>query len=117
MLKFHQSETCEGIIQHLERRERATRHDVTVRDKGNQTPPDARVEMTFRLGDQLYAIEHTGIEPFDGLMEHQNRAPELFHPLQTDAAVSLGTLLANGTVIEMHIPIDAFTDRRIPKCT
>jgi hypothetical protein len=49
MLDFHQSETCEGIIQHLELREGATRHDVRVRDIGNHTSPDARVEMTFRL--------------------------------------------------------------------
>jgi hypothetical protein len=61
MLKFHESETCEGIIQHLEERERSKRCDVRVRDKGNHTSPDARVEMTFRLGDQLYAIEHTPV--------------------------------------------------------
>src|SRR5947209_15870291 len=35
MLGFHQSETCEGIIQHLEERERAMRCDVRVRDIGN----------------------------------------------------------------------------------
>jgi hypothetical protein len=64
MLKFHESETCEGIIQHLEGRERTNRRDVNVRDKDDHTSPNARVEMTFRLGDQLYAIEHTGIEPF-----------------------------------------------------
>jgi hypothetical protein len=28
MLSFHQSETCEGIIQHLEMRERVRRRDV-----------------------------------------------------------------------------------------
>jgi len=35
MLKFHQEETCEGIIQHLEARARKTRRDVCERDKGN----------------------------------------------------------------------------------
>jgi hypothetical protein len=38
--------------------------------------------MTFRLGDQLYAIEHTGIGPFEGFMEHQNRK-SFFKPLVT----------------------------------
>jgi hypothetical protein len=47
-LKFQEIETCEGIIQHLEKRERAARRDVRMRDKGNHTSPDARVEMTFR---------------------------------------------------------------------
>jgi hypothetical protein len=58
MLSFKR-ETCEGIIQHLEMREHTERCDMQVRDIGNDTSPDARVEMTFRFGDQLYAIEHT----------------------------------------------------------
>jgi len=113
MLKFHQRETCEGIIQYLETRERQTRHDVQVRDIGQDTSPAARVEMTFRLGDQLYAIEHTGIEPFDGFMEHQNRACDLFKPLEVGAKAALGALLSPGVVIEMHIPIDAFNRRKM----
>jgi hypothetical protein len=49
MLKFHENETCEGIIQHLERRERTTRREVNVRDKADNTSPNARVEMTSAL--------------------------------------------------------------------
>jgi len=45
--------------------------------------------MTFRLGNQLYAIEHTGIEPFDGFMEHQNRSRDLFNAEPTPNAVIL----------------------------
>ncbi len=115
MLRFHESETCEGIIQHLEKRERAKRRDVHVRDKGNHTSPDARVEMTLRLGGQLYAIEHTGIEPFDGFMEQQNRAPALFKPLEAAIALVLSALLTPGVVIEMHMPVDAFTGRKMPE--
>ncbi|SHN76738.1 hypothetical protein [Bradyrhizobium erythrophlei] len=113
MLKFHESATCEGIIRHLERRERTNRRDVNVRDKGGHTSPNARVEMTFRLGDHLYAIEHTGIEPFDGFMEHQNRAPALFKPLEVAIASVLSALLTPGVVIEMHMPVDAFTGRKM----
>jgi hypothetical protein len=72
-VELHQNETCERIIQHLEMRAGAKRSDVRVRDRGNHTSPGARVEMTFWLGDQFYALEHTGIEPFDGFMEHQKR--------------------------------------------
>jgi len=113
MLKFHESEACEGIIQHLERRERTSRRDVNVRDKGNHTSPNARVEMTFFLGDQLYAIEHTGIEPFDGFLEHQNRATALFEPLAVAIASVLSTLLTPSVVIEMHMPVDAFIGRQM----
>jgi hypothetical protein len=115
MLNFHQIETCEGIIQHIERREGATRHDVQLRDIDNHTSPNARVEMTFRLGSQLYAVEHTGIEPFEGFMEHQNRAPTLFKPLEEGIAEALTELLVPGVVIEMHIPIDAVTGRKMPE--
>jgi hypothetical protein len=71
------------------------------------------VEMTFRLGDQLHALEHTGIEPFDGFMAHQNRASSLFLPLQAAAVAALAGVLVNGVVFEMHLPIDAFTDRKM----
>ena len=57
-----------------------------MRDIGNNTAADARVEMTFWLSDKLYAIEQTGIEPFDDFMEHQNRARDLFEPLEAGAA-------------------------------
>lgn len=115
MLAFHETETCEGIIQHLEQRERMPRSDVQIRDRGSETSPDARIEMTFHLGGQLYALEHTGIEPFDGFMAHQNRASSLFAPLQAAAAGSLSAMLADGVVIEMHLPIDAFTNRKMPE--
>jgi hypothetical protein len=115
MLQFHQDETCEGIIRHLERREGALRRDVRVRDQGNHTSPDARVEMTFWLGNQLFAIEHTGIEPFDGFMEHQNRAPTLFEPLVAAVTSKLGAILTPGTVFEMHLPIDGFVGRKMPE--
>jgi hypothetical protein len=115
MLAFHETETCAGIIEHLERRERARRSEVQIRDRGSETSADARVEMTFRLGAQLYALEHTGIEPFEGFMAHQNRASSLFLPLQAAAAASLSAVLADGVVIEMHLPIDAFTDRKMPE--
>lgn len=115
MLAFHETETCEGIIQHLEQRERVPRSDVQIRDRGSETSADARVEMTFRLGGQLYALEHTGIEPFDGFMAHQNRASSLFAPLQAAAAASLSAMLADGVVIEMHLSIDAFTNRKMPE--
>ncbi len=113
MLRFHQPEACEGIIQYLERREGKKRHDVQLRDIGGHTSPNARVELTFRLGGRLYALEHTGIEPFDGFMKHQNRSHDLFRPLETGAAQALGKFLAPGVVIEMHIPVDAFAGRKI----
>lgn len=114
MLSFHEHETCEGVIQYLEARSGTARTDVQFRDIGDRTAPNARVEMTFRIRGQLYAIEHTGIEPFDGFMAHQNRAADLFAPIDTAATAALGTLLAPGVVIELHVPIDGLTGRKLP---
>jgi len=94
-------------------RESKTRSDVHLPDKDNHTSPDARVEMTFRLGDQLYAIEHTGIEPFDRFMEHQNRASALFVPLEAAATTALANVLQPSVVIEMHLPIDGLLGRKM----
>jgi hypothetical protein len=113
MLKFNESKICEGIIRHLEMRESKTRSDVHRPDKDNHTPPDRRVEMTFRLGDQLYALEHTGIEPCDRFMEHQNRASELFLPLEAALTTALASMLQPGIVIEMHLPLDGLLGRKM----
>jgi len=112
MLKFHQEETCKGIIQRLEAREGKTRRDVRERDKGSHmASSDARVEMTFWLGDQLYALEHTGIEPFDGFMELQNTAHRLVEPFRAEIISELSALFATGVMLEMELPADAFIDR------
>ena len=53
MLQFDQNRVCEAIIRHLEAREGYGRADLCMRDEGDDIAGvDARVEMTFRLGDQ-----------------------------------------------------------------
>jgi hypothetical protein len=82
-LRFDQERVCEAIIRHLEARESHPRADVCLRDQGSANAgADARVEMTFRLGGQLYALEHTGIEPFDGFIQMNNEADRFFVPLR-----------------------------------
>jgi len=106
MLKFHQKETCEGIIQRLEAREGKTRRDLRERDEGSHmASSDARVEMTF---DQLYALEHTGIEPFDGFTELQNTASRRVEPFRAHITRELSSLFAAGVMLVMDLPADAF---------
>lgn len=92
-------------------REGALRHGVRVRDIDNLTSPDARVEMTFRLGDQLYAVEHTGVEPFDGFLENQNRAPAIFDPIKD----ALNGALDPDGIFELNIPFDCFSGCKMPE--
>jgi hypothetical protein len=103
MLRFDQERVCEAIIRHLEAREGLPRSDVCVRDQGATIAGvDARVEMTFRLGDRLYAIEHTGIEPFDGFIEMNNEAERLFNPLQQSLSGALDPASAFELTIQLH---------------
>src|SRR5262245_54988991 len=105
MLKFHQEETCEGIIQHLEAREGKTRRDVCERDKGpHMASPNARVEMTFLLDEQLYALEHTGVEPFDGFMELQNTADQRVEPFRAEVTSKLSALFDTEVMLVMGLP-------------
>jgi hypothetical protein len=113
-LTFRQSETCEGLIRYLASREKATLRDVQVCDE--HPSRDARVEMIFRLGNQLYAIEHTGIEPFEGFMEHQNKAAQLFEPLDREITAALDPVLKPDVIFEMCLPVDAFKAARCGRC-
>jgi hypothetical protein len=100
---------CEAIIRHLEAREGHPRVDVSLRDQGTDIAGvDARVEMTFRIGGRLYALEHTGIEPFDGYVEMNNEAGRLFEPLRQ----SLMGLLDPGSAFELTIQLHALRGRR-----
>jgi hypothetical protein len=103
MLRFDQERVCEAIIRHLEAREGHPRADVCTRDQGSEIAGvEARVEMTFRLGGQLYALEHTGIEPFDGFIEMNNEADRLFEPLRESLTDALDPASAFELTIQLH---------------
>jgi hypothetical protein len=105
MLRFNQDRVCEALIRHLEAREGHGRTDVCQRDQGTDIAgADARVELTFRIESQLYAVEHTGIEPFDGFVEMNNEASWLFEPLRESL---VGTLDPEST-FELTIQLHAF---------
>jgi hypothetical protein len=110
MLRFDQDRVCKAIIRHLEARGGQSRADVCVRDDGTAVAStDARVEMTFRLGEQLYALEHTGIEPFDGFVEMNNEADRVFEPLRQ----SLTGALDPSSTFELTIQLHALRGRKM----
>ena len=61
MLGFNEGKACDAIIRHVETRERASRSALRSPDAEHHPAP---VELVFSIGAQLYALEHTGIEPF-----------------------------------------------------
>jgi hypothetical protein len=104
-LKFNEGLACEAIVRHLEGRENGVRADLRFpEEEGHQFP----IEAAFKIGDQLYAVEHTGIEPFEGHVRMEAEAGRLFDPI-TDA---LNGNLDSTALVELHMPINVL--QRLP---
>src|SRR5262245_16566466 len=101
MLKFDESRACDAIIRHLEARANAARANVELHDK--HADPESRIELTCTIGQTLYALEHTGIEPFADFMRLNNEAPRLIDPIK----VALAGRLPPDDIVELHMPIFA----------
>jgi hypothetical protein len=99
MLRFNEGKACEAIMRHLEERERMTRTDVQRPETVNHPDP---VEVTWQLGNRLFALEHTGIEPFEGYMLLNAEAKRHFDPISE----ALKGELPDG-VFELHLPVGA----------
>lgn len=103
MLTFNEGKVCEAIIRYLEAREKETRREVHSPESTNDDDP---VELIWKLGTQLYALEHTGIEPFDGHLKLEAEARHHFEPIKT----ALTDIVSND-IIELHVPAKAMLGR------
>jgi hypothetical protein len=99
MLTFNEGKVCEAIVRHLEAREGVTRADVQSPEAAHHADP---VELTWKFGNQLFALEHTGIEPFDNHMRLEAEAKRHFDPIRD----ALKDVLP-AEVIELHVPVKA----------
>jgi hypothetical protein len=105
MLNFNEGKACDSVVRRLEEREASSRSDVRWPEQEQHKAP---IEVAFKLGDQLFALEHTGIEPFGGHVEMENRAKHLYTPI-TDA---LKDVLGTTALFELYIPINAFQNKK-----
>jgi hypothetical protein len=107
MLKFDESRACDAIVRYLEAREKATRANVVLHD--SHSDPEARIELTCTIGQTLYALEHTGIEPFADFMRLNNEASRLTNPIK----LGLADKLPGDEIFELHYMVRvAVPDRR-----
>jgi hypothetical protein len=107
MLTFNEGKVCEAIVRHLELREGAIRADVQSPEAAHHADP---VELTWQFGDQLFALEHTGIEPFDDHMRLEAESRRHFDPIRE----ALKDVLP-AEIIELHIPAKAMLGQKRPK--
>jgi hypothetical protein len=82
-LRFNEGKACDAVLRHLERRAGATRTTVRFPDKEGHPAP---VELVCTIGEQLYAMEHTGIEPFEGHMRGNAEDERLIQPIVAGVA-------------------------------
>ena len=99
MLTFNEGKICDAIVRHLEVREGVTRADVQSPEAAHHADP---VELAWKLGDQLFALEHTGIEPFDDHMRLEAAAKHHFDPIREGLKD-----VSPGEIIELHVPAKA----------
>jgi hypothetical protein len=96
MLKFNEGKVCDAIIRHLEAREGCERRKLWSPEAAREGEP---VELVFELKSMLFALEHTGIEPFEGHVQLNAEAERHFDPIIQAVSGHLPP-----EVIELHIP-------------
>jgi len=105
MLNFNEGKVCDAIIRRLEEREGAKRANLRWPEQENHRSP---VEIVFLLGHQLYALEHTGIEPFRGHLRMEAQTGKLFGPITNALKDSLG----DDALFELYLPANGLVARK-----
>jgi hypothetical protein len=104
-VKFNEGLACEAIVRRLESRDQRVRANVRFPEKEQHA---FSIEATFEIGDQLYAMERTGIEPFDGHMKMEGEAERHFVPIEDALKDNVDT----AELFELYMPVDAFRGPR-----
>jgi hypothetical protein len=108
MFRFSEGRACEAVVQCLEERAALSRENLCWPEKEGHLFP---VEAAFTIGDELFALEHTGIEPFKGHHKLNAEAEKHFKPIIN----TLNDYLGRNSEFELVIPASAFRGRREPE--
>jgi hypothetical protein len=99
-LSYNEGKACDAVVRVLEAREGKSRRNVRFPEQERHAAP---IELACHIGDQLFALEHTGIEPFAGHMQMEAEAHRLFRPVET----LLAAKLPPDDTFELGIPVNA----------
>jgi hypothetical protein len=83
---FNEGKVCDAVLRRIEQRAAAVRKNCRWPEREHREAP---VEIVCDVGSQLIALEHTGVEPFEGYMRLQNDARTHFRPLEVLISKSL----------------------------
>ena len=87
LLQFNEGRACDAIVRLLEKREGAVRQHLRWPERERHAAP---VDLVCNIGAKLFAIEHTGIEPFAGHMQLEAEAETHFQPIEAMVDMSSG---------------------------
>jgi hypothetical protein len=98
-LRFNEGRACDAVLRFLEARDGAQRQAVCFPERESHEYP---VELACHIKGQLYALEHTGIEPFTGHVQVDAEAKRRIQPLVERVAARL----PQTQEFELQVPVD-----------
>jgi hypothetical protein len=98
-LRFNEGRACDAVLRFLEARHGAKRADIRFPEREAHKH---RVELVCHINAQLYALEHTGIEPFSGHVQVDVEAKRRIQPLVD----RVHALLPQTEEFELQVPLD-----------
>jgi hypothetical protein len=102
--RYHEGKSIDAVLRCIEARwQIARRDDGWSPDDANDPDPDRRVDYVCTVGNQIYALEHTGIEPFADQIKMGIRNQALFGPIFE----RFDRKRSDDEVWELHYPVDA----------
>lgn len=105
VLKLNEGTVCDAVVRLLEQREGLERTEVWH----PETKKDGDVELAWKLGASQYVMEHTGIEPFEGLIGMSADAENHFDPISAACAG------LTSDILELEIPARCMQDMKLRK--
>ena len=100
----NEGKACDAILRHIEARDGHARSELSFPEKAHDVGP---VELVCKVGPQLYAIEHTRIEPFAGHIQVEKEFERHFKPLME----MVGDQLPADDRFELHLPFGALSGK------
>jgi hypothetical protein len=97
---FNEGKVCDAILRRIEAREGAARTKCSWPEQDHHVAP---VEIVCDIGARRFALEHTGVEPFEGFIRLQKDATTHFRPLEDRIAPSI----PQSEYVELHMPLKA----------
>lgn len=106
MKRFNEGKACDAVVRRIESRECCTRENLRSPEQEGDAAP---IELACSIGSQVFAFEHTGLEPFDGRI-----AIEAKHHLEPLRTKYLGKI-PHGELWDLQVPAGATLKLKEPR--